>query len=755
VTVTDALSHANSYGYDAMSNLTTVTDALSRVTNYDYDDFNRLKKITYPPATTGATRLFEAIAYDGDGNATSRTDTAGRVTSYVYDSSNRLTGTTDAANGITSFQYDALSRLTLLTDAINQQYQFGYDALGRQTSMTRAGVSMTYTYDAVGNRTQRIDYNGATTNYAYDDLNRLITISYPDTSSATYTYDALSRLASGANQNGAVSFAYDNRGRVSSTTDVWGQTVGYSYDANGNRTAMTLNGSGYATYAYDVVNRLTSLADSANLNFTYSYDAANRLTSRTAPNGVTSAYAYDGLDRLTALTHVSGANTLIANQYTYNEANNIVSWTNGSGNHIYTYDAVDRLTSATSNAIPNESYSYDAVGNRTASHLSASYGYQPFNKLTSTATATYSYDNNGNLISKTDASGTTTFNFNEENRLTQITQPTGLTVNYKYDGLDRRIQRTTSNGTNERYIYDNADVLIDLNADWSVATTYLNEIGVDSHLRQTNSATGVSYVLSDHLGSTLALTDAAGNAVEQTTYDSFGSSAGSASTRYGFTGRERDADTGLLYYRARFYDPQIGRFTSEDPIEFEAGDVNWYAYVMNNSINNTDEAGLQGRAGPKGKGNYHPPFRVRCNPNQDCATLARNMAEIARAIASAYLLDQELGFPRHQPPYSTDIPDWQNAFARCKQIYDKKCKDCGPPNSPVPVPNPARSRRPTGPTMDELRLQTEAARQMEIFWGKVLAGSVIGGAVVVAGPPAAGWILRLAAGGGGAWVFQH
>jgi YD repeat-containing protein len=83
--VTDALNHATSYGYDAMSNLTSMTDALSRTTNYDYDDFNRLKKITYPPATTGATRLFEALAYDADGNVTSRTDTAGRVTSYTYD----------------------------------------------------------------------------------------------------------------------------------------------------------------------------------------------------------------------------------------------------------------------------------------------------------------------------------------------------------------------------------------------------------------------------------------------------------------------------------------------------------------------------------------------------------------------------------------------------------------------------------------------------------------------------------------------
>ena len=291
------------------------------------------------------------------------------------------------------------------------------------------------------------------------------------------------------------------------------------------------------------------------------------------------------------MTHAAGATTLISNQYQYNDANNISSWTNGSGNHAYAYDPLNRLTAATNSAQPNENYAYDVVGNRTASHLSASYNYQPFNKLTSTATASYSYDNNGNLVHKTDALGTRDFYYDEENRLTQVTLPGGSAVNYKYDALGRRIQRTTSAGANERYIYDGQDALLDLNADWSVAATYLNGPGIDNHLRQTSATTGVSYFLTDHLGSTAGLTDASGTLVEQASYDSFGNSAGSARTRYGYTGRERDPDTGLLYYRARFYDPQIGRFISEDPIGFDGG-ANWYAYVSNDPVNLIDPSGL-------------------------------------------------------------------------------------------------------------------------------------------------------------------
>lgn len=379
---------------------------------------------------------------------------------------------------------------------------------------------------------------------------------------------------------------------MSTVTDPFYYGVSYNYDAAGNRTKLSLNYATYATYTYDAANRMTNLKDSANQGFPHTYDAVNRLLSRSAPNGVTTTETYDGLDRLTALTHATATTTLINNQYQYNDANNITSWTNASGSHAYGYDLVDRLTSAVNSAQPNESYSFDGVGNRTASHLSASYSYQPFNKLTSTAAATYSYDNNGNLLSKTDAAGTTNFTWNEENQLTQVTLSSGVTVNYKYDALGRRLQRTTSAGANERYVYDGNDVLLDLNADWSVATTYLNAPGIDNHLRQTSTTTGVSYFLSDHLGSTAGLTDSAGSVLEQLTYDSFGNSAGSSRTRYGYTARERDPDTGLVYYRARWYEPQVGRFISEDPIGFDGHQKDFYTYVANNSLNRKDPDGL-------------------------------------------------------------------------------------------------------------------------------------------------------------------
>ncbi|HEU4714499.1 MAG TPA: RHS repeat-associated core domain-containing protein [Pyrinomonadaceae bacterium] len=590
---TDAASHTTSLAYDVMSNLTSRTDALSRVTNYEYDDFNRLKKIIHPPDLPGATRQQELFEYDAVGNVTKKTDTAGRDTTFLYDAADRLTRVTDPALQITQFEYNARSHRTKVIDALSQQYVFGYDALGRLTQVTRGGISMSNAYDAVGNRTQRTDYNGAITNYTFDDVNRLTSIAYPDSTSATYGYDAVSRLTSAANQNGTVTFAYDALDRITSTTDVWGRTIGYGYDANGNRTSMTVGGSSYATYQYDSVDRLMNLADSASQNFVYSYNAVNRLTSRVAPNGVTTSMTYDGLDRLFELAHTKSPATLAMNQYGYNTANKITTWLGSSGNRSFNYDASDRLLSVLKMG-GNESYTYDAVGNRSSSHLSATYGYQPFNKLTSTAAATYTYDNNGNMLSKTDGSGTRNFAWDSDNRLKQVTLPGGLTVNYKYDAIGRRIQRTTSAGADERYVYDGHNVLLDLDSSLAVTTSYLNGPGLDDHLRQTNVTTGVSYFLTDHQGSTSALTDSTGNVVETLSYDSFGNNAGSARTRYTYTGRERDPDTGLLYYRARFYDPQLGRFMSEDPIGL-AGGINFYAYVGNSPVNYIDPWGLQKR----------------------------------------------------------------------------------------------------------------------------------------------------------------
>ena len=147
------------------------------------------------------------------------------------------------------------------------------------------------------------------------------------------------------------------------------------------------------------------------------------------------------------------------------------------------------------------------------------------------------------------------------------------------------------------FTHDGMDVIQDRfeKNDGSTSTTnYVNGIGIDDKLKVTSGTTS-RYFLTDHLGSTVGMADTNGSVVESATYDSFGRvQSGNLTTHYGYTGREADEKTGLMYYRARFYDPQIGRFTSEDPIGFAGGDVNLYGYVWNNPQHFKDPLGHQG-----------------------------------------------------------------------------------------------------------------------------------------------------------------
>jgi RHS repeat-associated protein len=589
-TVTDALNHAVTSSYDLMSNRISQVDALGNTTNYEYDDFNRLKKVIYPPATISAVSTEERLEYDLLGNVKKRIDTANRETVYDYDNAYRLIKVTDPNLKLTQLEYNARKQVTKVKDALNQEYVFTYDALGRQLSQTHAGSTMSFEYDAVGNKTKRTDYTGLVTNYIYDNLNRLTSIDYVNQSSdnAVYAYDDLSRLVSAINYAGTVSFAYDSRGRLTSSTDVYNKTVEYDYDANGNRTSMDLDGTLHSSYSYDVANRLTTLTDEDNQNFTFAYDIANKLISKTLPNGVTTGYGYDGMSRLTRLKDETSSTVLFDRQYSYNTANQISQIAEPVLTRNFSYDNLNRLTDVSDGTNSIENYGFDEVGNRTASHLSTSYLYQSFNRMTATANANFGYNANGSMISKNDASVNWTYNWDYENRMTNASDGTS-SINYEYDALGKLTKRVDGSHTT-KYTYDGLNVVMDDDSVTGV-TKYQNGLGVDNKLKMVTNGKA-EYFLTDHLGSTNGLVDASGNVDTSSVYDSFGNAAGNLNTRYQFTGREFDTATGFYYYRGRWYDANLGRFISEDPLGFGGEDVNLFSYVKNNPLFYKDPLGL-------------------------------------------------------------------------------------------------------------------------------------------------------------------
>jgi RHS repeat-associated protein len=266
----------------------------------------------------------------------------------------------------------------------------------------------------------------------------------------------------------------------------------------------------------------------------------------------------------------------------------------------YTYDAIYQLLQATQAGNTTESYTYDPVGNRLSSLGVSPYAYNSSNELTSTPNATYTYDNNGNTVTKTDSTGTTQYAWDYENRLTSVTLPgSGGTVNFKYDPFGRRIEKITPSGTSI-YAYDGDNLIEETDGNGAVVARYTDTLNIDEPLAMLRAG-ATSFYEQDGLGSVTSLTNAAGAVAETYTYDAFGkltASSGSITNPFRYTGREFDSTTGLYYYRARYRDPYIGRFVSEDPIRLSSGDVNFYVYVWNNPNRYRDASGK----GPTGVG---------------------------------------------------------------------------------------------------------------------------------------------------------
>ena len=626
-TITDAQSHVTTYAYDGLGNRTSVTDANSKQTTFTYDAMSRLTKITYPDSTT------TQFGYDTRGRRTSVTDQNSKQTTYAYDDADRLTSVTDAANNVTTYGYDSENNLTSIKDANNNTTSFAYDAFGRVTSTTfPSGYVENYGYDNVGNLTNKTDRKNQLITYTYDQLNRLTVKSYPDTTTVNYTYDNDSRLTQVSDPTGTYQFTFDNMGRFTGTTTSYAFltgrnfTTGYGYDAASNRTSFTDPESGSTAYVYDTLNRLQTLTPPAAISggsFGFGYDALSRRTSLTRPNTVNTSYSYDNLSRLLSVTHAKGGTTLDGATYTVDNAGNRNSKADlyAGVTTNYGYDNIYELLSATQGASTTESYTYDPAGNRLSNLSGSGWSNNTSNELTSRPGVTYTYDSNGNTLTSVTGSNTTSYTWDFENRLSSVTLPgSGGTVSFAYDPFGRRIKKVSSSGTSI-YAYDGDNLVEETNATGGVVARYSQGLNIDEPLAMLRSS-ATSYYQADGLGSVTALSNGAGAVAQNYTYDSFGNiiaTTGSLVNSFRYTGREWDSETSLYYYRARYYDPQAGRFLGEDPIRFDGGQ-NFYAYVRNNPILYLDPSGLIS-CGDKIRKRLNdllgPIRRDSCNPGAD------------------------------------------------------------------------------------------------------------------------------------------
>jgi RHS repeat-associated protein len=450
---------------------------------------------------------------------------------------------------------------------------------------------------------------------------------------------------------------------------------------------------------------MTTLTDSLTGPFAFGYDTLSRRISLNRPNGINTSYSYDSRSRLLSVLHKSGSTTLDGASYAYDNAGNRTAKTNQLNNitEQYVYDALYQLTQVSQGSTTAENYSYDPVGNRLSSLNVPTYSYNSSNELTSTPNVSFTYDNNGNTMSKTNSGATTQYTWDFENRLSSVILPgSGGTVTFKYDPFGRRIQKSSPRGITN-YFYDEDNAIQEISTTGALLARYTQGQGLDEPLAQLRSGT-ISYYEQDGLGSVTSLSNTSSLLANTYIYDSFGNltvSSGTIVNPFQYTGRDYDQKTGLRYYRARYYDPQIGHFLSEDPIGFGGG-MNFYDYVGNQVTGLVDPSGLSG-SHPGGP--YHPPVGVHtaCLPTDTCSVITGKLWLLTRMITSHTGWDRKMAPPREGGRHAGELAQLWVQCAVCYNLYLQKCQLTCPRPITAPQPRPRPSPQPYAiPIIDPL-----------------------------------------------------
>ena len=552
---TDPLGYSSQTSYNSIDQPTQSTNALQQTSRLSYDAAGRITAVINPAGVT-----IEAYTYDNQGRLTSQSDALNQTTSTQYDSSNRPNRVTDRKGQVTSISYNERSQVASITKP-DRTISFAYDTLGRTTEVRDAASVVTTQYDAA----DRITQTDTTTSAGSHKLQ--------------YSYDSLDRITSRTLSGTGINGSGINTPEVTNYTwDLGGKLLSHS---------TTVGGQLHAT--------------------SYSYDNAARLASRKVQAGnaadpnttyVTQAYGYDAADRLSQIKYIKAQGT--AGEQLIEQID-------------YSYDAKGQRTSKTTlnnngtgTSETPMSATFDSANRMTGISL---------NIQGTTKTYALSYDSNGNLTQKqnsADAADKTTYAWDTSNRLTQLTQ-TGATAassinaSFSYDAFGRRIQSTIAKGgqaaNTVQYLYEGQQalgeirngqltnrILTGLSLDETIARIAINTNG-------TKDAANSRIFMTDALNSVIAQLADDNNASIQNNYgyspygesQTVGPDGTNNSIQY--TSRENDG-TGLMFYRARYYDPVLKIFISEDPIGLQAG-MNFRGYVEGNPLSFTDPEGLQ------------------------------------------------------------------------------------------------------------------------------------------------------------------
>lgn len=585
-----------SFAYNGQS--TTTTNALQQARTHTKDITGRLIKVQDSDPAKGTL----SYAYDPFDNLSSTTDAKGNVVSIAYNSRGHKLQVVDPDLGSWTYASDVLGETVRQTDAKNQVTTISYDKLGRVTSRSENDLVSNWTYDSCTKGVGKVC--GSTANNGY---------------ASTNSYDTFGRL-----------------GAVSTTTDV-AYTASLSYDSAGRLATQTYPTGFAVKYVYTPLGYLKEVRNNAT-NALYwradAQDAEGHTLQQTYGNNVVTQQVFDPNNGRLKNVYAGAGNSVQNLTFNYDDAGSLLnrSDTNQNLGENFLYDSLRRLTTSTVNSsgagIVTQTYNYDSIGNIAFRSDKGTYTSGPLNArphavdniaLAGGGTRYYHYDANGNLTGEVQydaasnvvaAKGRTT-SYTSFNMPATISEP-GKSLTFSYGPEHQRTKMVGPSGTTIFLHPDNAGGLAyekEIKADLSVVNKFYVVAGdeVVALVKQDASATTVTYLHHDYLGSVTALTNEAGSVIERMAYEPFGkrrSAAGAldpnnlikgVNTDRGYEEHEHLDDLGLIHMNGRVYDPALGRFMTADPGVPHPEDMqsyNRYAYTRNNPLAYVDPSGF-------------------------------------------------------------------------------------------------------------------------------------------------------------------
>jgi RHS repeat-associated protein len=699
LTSTSAIGRTSTANLDAQGRVTQQQIAGIEPVTYTYDSRGLLSNIT---EGSGATIRTANFVHNAAGDLTSASDALGQTGYIAYDSVGRVVTQTLPDSSITQYSYDAAGNVIAITPPGRSAHDFAYTPIDQISSYTPPNLGS----------------DSTATQYSYNVDRAPTHITRPDGNIVDIAYDTGGRTSSLGIARGLFNYSYNaTTSQLTGVTAPGGLGLNYSYDG-ALPTGVTWSGAvtGATTYTYN--NLLLASTESINaansVNFTYDVDgllktAGNLALTRSAQNGLLTGSTLGGAtdsmtyNTLAELTNYSASYTttgIYSAAYSHDALGRITQKVETIGGtpvtYGYSYDSAGRLIAVTKDTNPLSTYSYDSNGNRTASTglngpLSASYDAQ--DRLTSYGSNTYSYTANGELLSKTVGTQTTSYQYDAIGNLLNVTLPDGTAIDYLIDGENRRIGKKMNGTLVQAFLYQGRlRPVAELNGANTIVSrfVYATHINVPDYMIKA----GVTYrIITDNLGSPRLVVNAStGAVVQRMDYDEFGNVIADSNPGFqpfGFAGGLYDRNTKLVRFGARDYDAEVGRWTAKDPILFEGGDRNLYAYVEGNPLSYTDPEGLQAFNGQTPPGNIpggpwtpqpgQPPgvYQGPANPNGGPRDVCR------------YVPDEANGGPKgaQEGYWKTKTPTtpWTRFDSNGNPISPGQAHPGNPPAAPPPI----------------------------------------------------------------------